>query len=179
MPRRLLSFIHTSCFFPLVPLFLFFCFSFFCSSLPSFLFFFFFLNYTSTTEIYTLSLHDALPISKLNWYSIDPVFYGNRRPSGITDADLSSYATRRVFLDELFPNMDVMQGQSQVLYTLDLVYYPNVRGPYNYNPQAAGSDELPDPARNFGGIFRGLDATNFEQSNVEYIEFWLMDPFIY
>ena len=117
--------------------------------------------------------------AKLNWYSIDPVFYGNRRPSGITDSDLSSYATRRVFLDELFPNMDVMQGQSQVLYTLDLAYYPSIRGPYNYNPRAAGSNDLPDPAQNFGGIFRGLDATNFEQSNVEYIEFWLMDPFIY
>src|SRR5438034_9882759 len=28
---------------------------------PSFLFFFFFFNDTATTEIYTLSLHDALP----------------------------------------------------------------------------------------------------------------------
>src|SRR3712207_7875714 len=27
--------------------------------------FFFFFNYTATTEIYTLSLHDALPISKV------------------------------------------------------------------------------------------------------------------
>src|SRR2546426_10851225 len=30
-----------------------------------FIFFFFFFNDTATTEIYTLSLHDALPISKL------------------------------------------------------------------------------------------------------------------
>src|SRR4030066_246235 len=30
---------------------------------PSFCFFFFFFNDTATTEIYTLSLHDALPIS--------------------------------------------------------------------------------------------------------------------
>src|SRR3954449_2136588 len=29
-------------------------------------FFFFFFNDTATTEIYTLSLHDALPISRLN-----------------------------------------------------------------------------------------------------------------
>src|SRR2546427_11412366 len=35
-----------------------------CScSLPPSLFFFFFFNDTATTEIYTLSLHDALPIS--------------------------------------------------------------------------------------------------------------------
>src|SRR2546430_14980698 len=39
---------------------LFFCF--FFSILLSFLFFFFFFNDTATTEIYTLSLHDALPI---------------------------------------------------------------------------------------------------------------------
>src|SRR5256885_6700573 len=32
-------------------------------SMPSFSFFFFFFNDTATTEIYTLSLHDALPIS--------------------------------------------------------------------------------------------------------------------
>ncbi|HER40071.1 MAG TPA: cell surface protein SprA, partial [Salinimicrobium catena] len=117
--------------------------------------------------------------AKLAWYSIDPIFYGSTRPDGITDADLSSYATRRVFLDEIFPNVDVVQGQSQVLYTMDLAYYPEVRGPYNYNPQAAGGNVLPNPGENFGGITRALNSTNFEQSNVEYIEFWLMDPFIY
>jgi cell surface protein SprA len=117
--------------------------------------------------------------AKLAWYSIDPIFYGSSRPSGLTDADLSSYATRRVFLDEIFPNVDVVQGQSQVLYTMDLAYYPNIRGPYNYNPAAAGTNSLPNPAENFGGISRALNSTNFEQSNVEYIEFWLMDPFLY
>src|SRR5216684_7737904 len=38
-----------------------------------FIFFFFFFNDTATTEIYTLSLHDALPISNAEG--------GNRRPS--------------------------------------------------------------------------------------------------
>ncbi|GAB2764861.1 T9SS outer membrane translocon Sov/SprA [Salinimicrobium soli] len=117
--------------------------------------------------------------AKLAWYTIDPIFYGSSRPGGITDADLASYATRRVFLDEIFPNVDVVQGQSQVLYTMDLAYYPSVRGPYNYNPAAAGGNVLPDPEQNFAGISRALNSTNFEQSNVEYIEFWLMDPFIY
>src|SRR5215469_18838940 len=32
-----------------------------------YLFFFFFFNDTATTEIYTLSLHDALPISRPRW----------------------------------------------------------------------------------------------------------------
>src|SRR5258708_9900618 len=44
------------------PIFLPFIFSSFTSS-PSLLLLFFFFNDTATTEIYTLSLHDALPIS--------------------------------------------------------------------------------------------------------------------
>lgn len=116
--------------------------------------------------------------AKLAWYTIDPIFYGSSRPAGISDADLASYATRRVFLDEIFPNVDVVQGQSQVLYTMDLAYYPNIRGPYNFNPAASGNS-LPNPEENFAGITRALNSTNFEQSNVEYIEFWMMDPYIY
>src|SRR5439155_22020274 len=56
-----------------------------------FLFFFFF-NATSTTEIYTLSLHDALPISKgaLTYTDIagDPVLYGNLPPREISMKDV-------------------------------------------------------------------------------------------
>src|SRR5258707_4277373 len=36
-------------------------------TLPHHFFFLFFFNDTATTEIYTLSLHDALPISPLPW----------------------------------------------------------------------------------------------------------------
>src|SRR6476661_11256300 len=39
-------------------------FFFFISTSTSGIFFFFFFNDTATTEIYTLSLHDALPISR-------------------------------------------------------------------------------------------------------------------
>lgn len=117
--------------------------------------------------------------ARLSWYSIDPLFYSSQRPSDISDSDISGYATRRVFMDEIFPNLDIVQGQSQVLYTMDLAYYPSIRGPYNFNPAAAGTDRLPNPADNFGGITREITSTNFEQSNVEFIEFWLMDPYIY
>ena len=40
--------------------------------------------------------------AKLAWYTIDPIFYTSQRPDGITDADVSTYATRRVFRDEIF-----------------------------------------------------------------------------
>lgn len=117
--------------------------------------------------------------AKLNWYTIDPIFYSRQRPTGITDEDVSTYATRRVYVDEIFPNTDIVQGQTQAIYTLDLAYYPKERGMYNYNPAAAGGNTLPTPQDNFGGIMREITTTNFEQSNVEFIEFWVMDPYVY
>ena len=114
--------------------------------------------------------------AKLNWYSIDPIFYSSQRPNGITDDDVSSLYTSRVFIRELFPNRDLVQGQVSVQNTLDLAYYPSERGPYNFNPNANGNS-LPNPVQNWAGITRQLTSTDLEQANVEYIEFWLQDPF--
>lgn len=110
--------------------------------------------------------------AKLSWYSIDPVFY-TQRPAGLSLDDLSLNATRRVFSQELFPLTDIAQGQTQVINTLDLSYFPNERGPYNNNPNF-----LADPKSNFGGIMRAINSTNFEQANVEYIQFWVLDPYV-
>jgi cell surface protein SprA len=117
--------------------------------------------------------------ARLNWYTIDPIFYSSQRPDGITDQDLSSPFTRRISRDEIFPAQDIIQGQTQAIFSLDLSYYPSERGEYNFNPAAAGTNELPNPASNFGGISRQLTTTDFERSNVEFIQFWVMDPFIY
>jgi cell surface protein SprA len=130
-------------------------------------------------EQYTEELSYNYNRAKLLWYSIDPIFYSTQRPSGITDEDLSSPFTRRIFRDEIFPNQDIIQGQTQALFTLDLAYFPSERGPYNYTPEANGGNTLPNPEDRFGGIFRQLNTTDFERSNVEFMEFWLMDPFIY
>lgn len=116
--------------------------------------------------------------ARLAWYSVDPIFYGNQRPDGITDQDVSDYRTRRVLIEEIFPNVDVQQGQQQVINTLDLAYYPDERGPYNYNPQTGGSNTLPNPSNNWGGIMRQFSSTDFERTNVEYIQFWVMDPYV-
>lgn len=114
--------------------------------------------------------------AKLSWYTIDPIFYSSQRPGGITDADLATNKTRRVYINELFPVTDIADGQQTVINTLDLTYYPSERGPYNYNPAATGNT-LPNPQDNFGGIMRSISSTNFEQGNVEYIQFWLLDPY--
>lgn len=114
--------------------------------------------------------------AKLSWYNIDPAFYATR-PSGITVQDISFNATRRIYNEELYPATDIAVGQTQVINTLDLSYYPKERGPYNYNPAAAATGALPNPQSNYGGIVRSLNATNFEQSNVEYIQLWVLDPY--
>ena len=117
--------------------------------------------------------------AKLSWYNIDPIFYSSQRPDGITIDDISSPFTRRILREEIFPNQDIIQGQTQALFSLDLAFSPTERGQYNYNPAANGTNTIPNPASNFGGIIRQLTTTDFERSNVEYIQFWLMDPFIY
>ena len=113
----------------------------------------------------------------MNWYSVDPIFYSNQRPSSITDDDVSDLYTRRVFIDEIFPQVDLVQGQTTVINTLDLVYYPSERGPYNMDPSASNG-VLTNPQNSWAGISRQLTSTDFEQANVEYIEFWLLDPFL-
>ncbi len=115
--------------------------------------------------------------AKISWYTIDPIFYTSQRPGALTDADMSFNKTRRIYLDELFPLNDVPDGQPTVINTFDLSYYPAERGPYNYNP-AANGNTLPNPTENFGGVMRSISSTNFEQGNVEYIQFWMLDPFM-
>lgn len=112
----------------------------------------------------------------LNWYTIDPIFYSNQRPDEISDEDVSSLYTSRVFINELFPERDVVQGQNSVLFTLDLAYYPEERGPYNFD-DGAEDDVLDNPIDSWAGITRQITSTDFEQQNVEYIDFWLQDPF--
>lgn len=115
--------------------------------------------------------------AKLSWYSIDPIFFTSQRPGSLTDQDLAMNKTRRVYIRELFPQTDIADGQQTVINTLDLTYYPSERGPYNFSNLAGGTNVLPNPSDNFGGIMRSLSSTNFEQSNVEYIQFWMMDPY--
>ncbi len=117
--------------------------------------------------------------AKLSWYTIDPIFYSSQRPGGISNDDLSAYSARRLFINEIFPDTDIVQGQTQALFSLDLTYYPGERGPYNFNPETGGTNILPNPASRWAGITRSLATTDFEKSNVEFIQFWVLDPFIY
>lgn len=123
--------------------------------------------------------------AQLAWFYIDPILNRSRSsmlPSYIRNNPdyLSNHYSREVSMLELYPYKDYNQAQLSYLQTLNLSYYPSERGPYNLNHE----DMLPDgtlahPERNWGGIMRKVDQSNFEAANIEYIEFWLMDPFIY
>lgn len=121
------------------------------------------------------NLENGYGRAKMSWYSVDPIFYAQRqRPEGISEGDISTNQTRRVFIDEVFPETDQAIGQSRVQTTLDLVYYPNAKGPYNNNPDFATEQ----PNQKWGGMMRSLSSTNFEQSNVEFVQFWVLDPYV-
>ncbi len=117
--------------------------------------------------------------AKLAWYIIDPIFYGSSlRPDNIGKDELSRAEVRSVSYNELFPEQELDITQSPIVRTFDLAYFPHERGSYNYDTQNVGADgKFTDPEERWAGITRPLYTTNFEQSNVEYIQFWLMDPF--
>ncbi len=120
----------------------------------------------------------------LSWYTIDPLF--TRRSSSLTPGyiksdvnQLSNHYVREVYRTELFPNRELTYGQSSTLDILNLAYYPTMRGPYNLNPQLDSKGNLQNPKQKWGGMMRAIETTDFEAANIEYIEFWMLDPFIY
>lgn len=120
----------------------------------------------------------------LAWYYIDRLFTQRNSsycPGYIkNDLDqLSNPYVREIPYSEVFPGRELNYGESSIIQTLNLSFYPNERGPYNLD--AANIDEngnLLNPEKRWGGIMRKLDNTNFESSNIEYIQFWMMDPFL-
>lgn len=123
--------------------------------------------------------------ARLAWYRIDDLFYSSNCPENITADDRSRPYARRIAEQEVFPNKDLAAGQVTNIYELNLAYYPEEKGPYNYDVAAsqysAGIDadgKLAAPKSRWAGIMRALDYTDFETQNIETIEFWLMDPFI-
>jgi cell surface protein SprA len=125
--------------------------------------------------------------AKLAWYIIDQLFYdryGTLRPSNVDRNELSKNSVRQVLETEVFPNKDIPSGTPTNIPILNLAYYPQERGPYNYDVMPGtftdGINEdgtLKSPESRWGGIMRRIESTDFEQTNIEYLEFWMMDPF--
>jgi cell surface protein SprA len=127
--------------------------------------------------------------SKLGWYIIDPLFYDkntNLLPPNISNQELANQYVRQVWETEIFPNKQPLNGVPVNLAVLNLSYYPAERGPYNFDvaPTAVSKGLIADgtlanPETRWGGLMRKIESTDFDATNIQYIEFWMMDPFIY
>ncbi len=116
----------------------------------------------------------------LNWYRIDA-----QARRGIDGSNQEPYS-RPINPQELYPLRQQNQFNNTGLFTFDLSYYPQERGPYNFDLPggtefSAGlgpSGGLENPEERWGGIMRQLTTNDFQAANIEYIEFWVMSPFL-
>lgn len=127
--------------------------------------------------------------AKIAWYQIEQTLQqidGQNNP--IPDRNLlSDPRVRQVYQKEIFPQRTTGFGESQLV-TFDLAYYPQEKGPYNYDTDPAKLDanghyaghpnSEAERRKKFGGLMRSIDQTDFETANIEFIEFWMQDPFI-
>lgn len=128
----------------------------------------------------TYNRHRAL----LNWYTVDPIFgYPQpNTPAHVRDSkeQMSDHRVRIIYEQEIFPNKESVSTDDNRLNALSLSYYPEERGPYNIDPSAFVIRDrkalLAQPRQSWGGMMRRLENTDFENANIEYLEFWLMDP---
>lgn len=120
----------------------------------------------------------------LNWYRID---FNTR-----STADRDDPYTRTVFQTDLYKNREIAVDQNPDLVTFDLSYFPNQRGPYNFDTEegypgftdGVQYDQvnrrilLNNPEKRWAGIMREIDNNDFEAANIEYLEFWMLNPFM-
>ena len=128
--------------------------------------------------------------AKLAWYVVDPLFHRNNSltPDHIrNDPDQqSNHFVREVLITELFPAKDIPNGQPTNMAVLNMAFYPSERGSYNFDVEpsqhSAGLNpdgSLAQPETRWGGIMRSITQSNFETANVEFIQMWILDPFVY
>ena len=115
--------------------------------------------------------------ARLNWYRIET----NIR----SEEDANDPFASRVNQQDIFPNRSAQFGINNNIQTFDVHFDPTERGPYNFDvpggtQYSAGVDiegKLNQPETRWAGIMRSLRNTDFQQANIEYVEFWVMNPF--
>jgi cell surface protein SprA len=122
--------------------------------------------------------------AKISWYCIDPLFYNTNlglRPYNISLDDISENECRIILQSELFPGIESPDNKPLQLSVIDLNYYPAEKGPWNFDllPGAVSAGIQPDgklnnPASRWGGIMRAIENPDFK---INYLDFWIMDPF--
>ena len=144
-------------------------------------------NNTSTGLFPEAALSNNIDYGKnraqLAWFYIDGLF--TRRNSSLTPVhikndkeQLSNHLVREIYEREIYPNKEQIYGEPPTIPALNISFYPDERGPYNLDPNIDSDGKLINPRNRWGGITRRMDTRDFEAANIEYIEFWLMDPFV-
>ncbi len=131
-------------------------------------------------------LHIGMGRSLLSWYTIDPLFVNEQYMSSSTPDYIrnnpdyrSSNFVRTIYEKEIFKNKEHITGYPTNIAVLNVAYYPLERGPYNYDTQNVNTNgTLKNPKDRWGGMMREIQSSDFESSNIQFIEFWLMDPFV-
>ncbi|MBS1933158.1 MAG: cell surface protein SprA, partial [Bacteroidetes bacterium] len=131
------------------------------------------------------SLNDSLDYgfnrAKLAWYNIEPTLQDKSNTNNPASYDnLNDPRVAPVNAQQLFPQQTPQFGQAQLV-TFDLAYYPTEKGPYNFDARVGSIDQngkLLNPQKRWGGIMRAIDQTDFETNNIQYIEFWMENPFL-
>lgn len=135
------------------------------------------------------NLRSGFNRAKIAWYVIDPLFLrnGSSTPTYIKEhpAEQSSHFVREIYENELWPYKESTSGIPTTISVLNVAYYPDERGPYNfdtdpdtYSKGISSEGKLNDPESRWGGIMREVLTSDFETANVQYIQFWMMDPFV-
>ncbi len=129
-------------------------------------------------EATAMNLSARFKTAKIAWYVIDPYFYQTSEWTSDQN-QISDSRMRLVQFQEIWPNQVNQYGTPTNVPVLDLAYYPLERGMYNYDTTNTVNADgtFTDPQNRWGGIMRALTTNNFEQTNIEYIQFWLLDPF--
>lgn len=134
-------------------------------------------------EAANVNLSAGFKRAKTAWYVVDPLFAQgtNLTPQHILDNPelVSDSRVRLVNQTEIWPNQQLQYGSISNIPILDLAYYPKERGMYNFDTTNTvdANGLFTDPSNRWGGIMRALTTNDFELANIEYIQFWILDPF--
>ena len=134
-------------------------------------------------EAYVKDLSAGFKRSKIAWYLIDPLFYqSNTLTPDHIKQDASMLADSRMRLvnqKDIFPNLQQQYGSIPNISVMELSYYPSERGMHNYDTTNTVNIDgsFTNPENRWGGIMRSLTTNDFEQTNIEFIQFWVLDPF--
>ena len=123
--------------------------------------------------------------ARISAYSVDNVFdprstfgsLGRQQPQ-LPPGALDNFYQKFYLPTDLYPGRSIrlINLPENIL---DIAYFPSERGMYNFNPNLDANGRLANPRKNFGAITRAIASDpDFDNANVEIMEFWMMDPFI-